>query len=93
MPEWLRPFKVLEHYVDPYFGTMEVAEQQLYSAVIRSDVRARHRGGVLGPEQLKQISEMKRRSAFELPADIELSTEDVERVLGETFGIDKAKGH
>jgi len=95
MAEWLRPSKLVEHYTDPYVGKMEVAERQLYSAVIGGKVRARHNGKILGPEQLKQISEKtwEPGNAFALLADIELSVEDVERVLGETFGMDKAKGH
>lgn len=93
--KWLRPFKLLEHYTDPHFGDMETAERQLYSAVTRGEVRIRHNGKPLALERLKQFLQTRPddRSPFELPPDIELSTEDVERVLGETFGIDAAKGH
>jgi hypothetical protein len=46
-------------------------------------VRARSKGLVLGPEWIKQLSKMKydHDNPFSLPADIELSIDDVKKEI------------
>jgi hypothetical protein len=79
MSEWLRPLKILEHVLWPRFDKMKEAERQLYWAVIRGRVRARHGDEILGPEQREQIEHMTVFAPYVLPPDIEVSVEDVER--------------
>jgi len=80
MTEWLRPLKILEYCVEHWFGDVAEAERQLFQAVIRGEVRARHAGKVLGPEQLRQIPKMEvdASNPFVLSPDVELSVEDAE---------------
>src|SRR6516164_3146928 len=82
MTEWLRPLKILEYCVEHWFGDAAEAERQLFQAVIRGEVRARHAGKVLGPEQLRQIPKMEvdASNPFVLSPEVELSVEDAERM-------------
>jgi hypothetical protein len=92
MAEWLPPGKLVEYYVEDRFGDVNEADRQLYFAVIRGEVRARHQGKILGPEELKKISKRKwdPQSDFGLPADIGLSVEDAERVFAGTLQGDRS---
>jgi hypothetical protein len=77
MAEWLRPGKVLELY-----GFDKA--QLIHSAVIDGRIGIRHRGKQwLQQEWAKLIAKRKwdPNSDFGLPPDIELSLEDVERVV------------
>jgi hypothetical protein len=79
---WLRPYK-LEENLNDYCGlSINEAARQLYRAVVDGRVRARYRGRILGPKWLKRISEGKWHPTddYALPADIELSVEDAERI-------------
>ena len=77
---WLRPYK-LEENLNVYL-TLDEAARQLYRAVVDGRVRARYRGRILGPKWLRCISEKKWHPTedYALPADIELSVEDAERI-------------
>jgi hypothetical protein len=83
--EWLLQNKLREYYVQPAFGDdIEQAQKQLYLAVITAEIRSRIKGRVLGPEWLKQISNIKfmRGEPFALPGDMEISVEDTRRKFG-----------
>jgi hypothetical protein len=78
--EWLLPSKLRQRYVDKHFKRSNLAEKQLYLAVVRGNVRARLNGIVLGPTWLKQLSCDDDAVAF--PPEIELSVDDVRRIWG-----------
>ena len=82
--QWLRPSLLRERYADYVFHSVELANKQLYLAVINGTIRARRNGRLLGPEWLKQLSmaEFDPSDPFALPPDIELSVEDARRVWG-----------
>src|SRR5262249_47113191 len=77
---WLRPYKLEESLND--FLPINEAARQLYRAVVEGRVRARYRGRILGSGWLKRISEKRWHPTddYALPADIELSAEDAERI-------------
>jgi hypothetical protein len=83
--EWLRPLKVLEHYVLAVFpdDTLE-AERQLYLAVASGDIRARVDGHLVSPEWRKRMRRMTflPNNTFTLGPDLELSVEDARREFG-----------
>jgi hypothetical protein len=78
--EWLLPLHLRQRYVDKHFKRSSEAEKQLYLAVIRGSVRARLNGIILGSTWLKQLSSDNNAAA--LPADIELSANDVRQIWG-----------
>jgi hypothetical protein len=55
------------------------AQERLYLAVIKGEVRARHNGRLLGPKLLKRVEELEQDEPFTLPPDLELSVKDVRR--------------
>jgi len=94
--QWLRPLKLREYYVDAYVPNLRDAQHQLYWAVVDGKLRARHKGRILTSEEANalHVSEFlggrvfKRWSdcpteLYALPADIELSVEDAERIWGD----------
>jgi hypothetical protein len=83
MSKWLKPLKVREYYLDSHFDSIKAADKWLYLAVVRGVVRARSKGLVLGSEWIKQLSKMKydHDNPFSLPADIELSIDDVKKEI------------
>jgi hypothetical protein len=80
--KWLRPLKLREYFVDHSVDDAMHAEKKLYLAVVCGEVRARRNGRLLGPEWLRQFRNMKPdpNEPFSLPRDLELSTEDAERI-------------
>jgi hypothetical protein len=82
--EWLRPLKVREYCVDHCFDDLMESERQLYMAVIRGELRARHKGRQLGARMVKAAFENEIRcpNPFTLPPDIELSVEDAKGIWG-----------
>jgi hypothetical protein len=82
--QWLRPMKLREYYVDLFVPNVRDAEHQLYWAVVEGNIRARHSGHLLTPEEAYALRE-KRWSLVEgdlyaLPPDLELSVEDAKRI-------------
>ena len=84
--QWLRPLKLLEHVIEwaPSVRGVEDAEYQLYWAVIEGNVRARLEGKDLDAATRERLRTTRwsddPNEHWELPADIELSVEDAERI-------------
>jgi hypothetical protein len=85
--QWLRPLKLREYYVDPFVRDVRDAEYQLYWAVVEGNIRARHKGKTMTREEAYMLREKRWSDAeggsYQLPADIELSVEDAERIWGD----------
>jgi hypothetical protein len=74
--------KLREYYVDQFVSNVRDAEHQLYWAVVEGNIRARHSGRLLTPEEAYALRE-KRWSPvdlYALPPDLELSVEDAKRI-------------
>jgi hypothetical protein len=84
--QWLRPLKLREYCVDPFVRDVRNAEYQLYWAVVEGNIRAKHNGKTLTPEEAYALREKRWSNAegdlYQLPADIELSVEDAEHIWG-----------
>ena len=84
--QWLRPLKILESYVLGALGVQGIEDgtYQLYWAVIEGNVRGRHQGKELDAAEREHLRTKKwsddPNEHWELPADIELSVEDAERI-------------
>jgi hypothetical protein len=82
--QWLRPMKLRESYIDQFVSDVRDAEYQLYWAVVDGNIRARHGGRLLTPEEAYALREKSWSSVegdlYALPPDIELSVEDAKHI-------------
>jgi hypothetical protein len=82
--QWLRPMKLRESYVDQFVSDVREAEYQLFWAVVDGNIRARHGGRLLTPEEAYALREKSWSSVegdlYALPPDIELSVEDAKHI-------------
>jgi hypothetical protein len=74
--EWTSPRKMLFYHLEQ----SDDAQRRLYLAVIKGEVRARHKGRVLGPRLLKRVEKLNPDFPFALPPDLQLSVQDVRRL-------------
>jgi hypothetical protein len=85
---WLRPSKLREYYIP--IQNVGTAAYELYWAVIDSDVRVRRNGRILTKQEAYALSERRwsddECDTYALPADIELSVEDAERIWSQQSG-------
>jgi hypothetical protein len=76
--------KLRESYVDQFVSDVRAAEYQLFWAVVDGNIRARHGGRLLTPEEAYALREKSWSSVegdlYALPPDIELSVEDAKHI-------------
>jgi hypothetical protein len=82
--QWLSPMKLREYYVNQFVPNVRDAEYQLFWAVVNRDIRARHSGRLLTPEEANALCKKSWSSVegdiYALPPDLELSVEDAEHI-------------
>jgi hypothetical protein len=85
---WLRPSKLREYYIP--IQNVGTAAYQLYWAVIDGDLRVRRNGRILTKQEAYALSERRwsdeECDTYALPADIDLSVEDAERIWSQQSG-------
>jgi hypothetical protein len=76
--------KLREYYVDQFVSNVKDAEYQLYWAVVDGNIRARHGGRLLTPEEVYALRNKSWSSVegdlYALPPDLELSVEDAKHI-------------
>jgi hypothetical protein len=76
--------KLREYYVDQFVTNVRDAEYQLYWAVVDGNIRARHSGRLLTPEEVYALRNKNWSSVegdlYALPPDLELSVEDAKHI-------------
>jgi hypothetical protein len=76
--------KLREYYVDQFVTDVRDAEYQLFWAVVDGNIRARHGGRLLAPEEAYALRNKSWSSVegdlYALPPDLELSVEDAKRI-------------
>ena len=82
--QWLSPMKLREYYVNQFVPNVRDAEYQLFWAVVNGDIRARHSGRLLTPEEASALCKKSWSSVegdiYALPPDLELSVEDAKHI-------------
>ena len=86
--QWLRPTKLREYCgSDQFVPDVRDAEYQLYWAVVDGNIRARHGGRLLTPEEAHALREKSWSSVegdlYALPSDLELSVKDAKHIWRE----------
>jgi hypothetical protein len=77
---WVSPRKLLASHINHIVEDVEVAEKQVYFAVISGEVaNARSHGKLFGLNRSNGADEVRRRYPFVLPPDIKMSVDDERR--------------